>query len=235
LPFVGGEYAGLRGHVEEVPPSPGSVAPGAGIPAELEALVEAAVAVLPEDRVASAEEFARRLEAIRVAHADEATPHLFDGCYELLEVIGAGAKAEVYRAYHRDAGRYVALKLLSVKAQAKPEERLRFAREARVMGAVRHAALPELVECRTSAKRAQPYISMSLVKGKRAGEFCIAGKTLAAAEVVAAAGSVVCRTRCLTSAKTKPKSGANRAPASPFPTSPGSAKPKPNWSRSSTF
>ena len=170
-----GEYRPMR-----------ELAPKAGIPAELEALVEAAVAVLPEDRVASAEEFARRLEAIRVAHADEATPHLFDGCYELLEVIGAGAKAEVYRAYHRDAGRYVALKLLSVKAQAKPEERLRFAREARVMGAVRHAALPELVECRTSAKRAQPYISMSLVKGKRAGEFCIAGKTLAAAEVVAA-------------------------------------------------
>ncbi|HNC67961.1 MAG TPA: serine/threonine-protein kinase, partial [Thauera aminoaromatica] len=172
---VPGEYRPMR-----------ELAPKAGIPAELEALVEAAVAVLPEDRVASAEEFARRLEAIRVAHADEATPHLFDGCYELLEVIGAGAKAEVYRAYHRDAGRYVALKLLSVKAQAKPEERLRFAREARVMGAVRHAALPELVECRTSAKRAQPYISMSLVKGKRAGEFCIAGKTLAAAEVVAA-------------------------------------------------
>jgi len=172
---VPGEYRPMR-----------ELAPKAGIPAELEALVEAAVAVLPEDRVANAEEFARRLEAIRVAHADEATPHLFDGCYELLEVIGAGAKAEVYRAYHRDAGRYVALKLLSVKAQGKPEERLRFAREARVMGVVRHAALPEMVECRTSAKRAQPYISMSLVKGKRAGEFCIAGKTLAAAEVVAA-------------------------------------------------
>lgn len=43
--------------------------------------------------MASAEEFARRLEAIRAAHADEATPHLFDGCYELLGVIGAGAKA----------------------------------------------------------------------------------------------------------------------------------------------
>ncbi|MCY1010503.1 hypothetical protein OV079_34050 [Nannocystis pusilla] len=66
------------------------------------------MAVLPEARVASAEEFARPLEAIRVAHADEETPHLFDGCYELHEVFGAWAKAEVYRAYHRDARRYVA-------------------------------------------------------------------------------------------------------------------------------
>ncbi|MBL9107192.1 MAG: hypothetical protein JNL82_40235 [Myxococcales bacterium] len=61
----------------------GEVRPGAAFPPELEALVVDATAVLAEDRIATAAEFQRRLAAILAAHADEATPHLFDGCYEL--------------------------------------------------------------------------------------------------------------------------------------------------------
>ncbi|HRI09056.1 MAG TPA: serine/threonine-protein kinase [Nannocystaceae bacterium] len=70
LPFVGGEYAVLRGHVEEVPPSPGSVAPGAGIPAELDAAVLRALAKDPGERFASAEAFAGALAAIVDAEED---------------------------------------------------------------------------------------------------------------------------------------------------------------------
>lgn len=171
-------------------PTPGEyrpmseVRPACKVPPELEALIAAAVAVHPEDRVPTAAEFQRRLEAIRIAHTDDAEPFLFDGCYELLEVLGAGAKAEVYRAYHRDAACYVALKLLSARSKANFEERARFAREARVLSAVSHPSLPKLVDCRTSTNRKQPFIAMSLAKGKRAGEFCIAGKTLAPADVL---------------------------------------------------
>ena len=161
------------------------VRPACVVPPELEALVAAAMAILPEDRVATADEFQRRLEAIRLAHAEDAEPFLFDGCYELLELIGVGAKAEVYRAYHRDAARYVALKLLGDRSKLDFEERLRFAREARVLGAVWHPSLPELIDCRTATKRQQPYIAMALVKGRRAGEFCIAGHTLLFADVIA--------------------------------------------------
>jgi len=78
------------------------VRPGCGVPPELEALVATALAVLPEERIATAEAFQRRLETLRVTHAEDSSPYLFDGCYELLELRGAGAKAEVYRAYHRD-------------------------------------------------------------------------------------------------------------------------------------
>lgn len=172
-------------------PTPGEyrpmseVRPACKVSPELEALVAAAVSVLPEDRVATAEEFQRRLEAIRTAHAEDTEPFLFDGCYELLEVLGVGAKAEVYRAYHRDAARYVALKLLSARSKANFEERMRFAREARVLSAVRHPALPELIDCRTATNRKQPFIAMSLSRGKRAGEFCITGKTLGPADVIA--------------------------------------------------
>jgi serine/threonine protein kinase len=161
------------------------VRPGCGAPPELEALVATALAVLPDDRVATAEEFQRRLEAIRLAHAEASTPYLFDGCYELIELLGVGAKGEVYRAYHRDAARYVALKLLSARSIEDPEECVRFAREALALSATRHPALPELVDCRTSAKRKQPFIAMALVHGRRAGDFRAGKDDLGIADVIA--------------------------------------------------
>lgn len=97
---------------------------------------------------------------------------------QLLEVLGVGAKAEVHRAYHVDEARYVALKLLSVQARKDPEECVRFAREAKALSVTRHPALPELVECRTSPRRAQPYIAMALARGKRASEFCVSPRCL---------------------------------------------------------
>ena len=160
------------------------VCPQCDAPPELEALIVSALAVIVDDRIATAEEFGQRLEAIRVAHADESEPYLFAGCFELLEPLGVGAKGEVFRAYNHDAPAYVALKMLSEQSTAKPEERARFAREAQVLKAVRHAALPELYECRTSEKQRRPYIAMSLAPGRRAGEFCIGKNLLPPAEVI---------------------------------------------------
>jgi serine/threonine protein kinase len=160
------------------------VRPKCDAPLELEALVAAALAVLPEDRIATAEEFGQRLESIRSAYADEAEPCMFAGCFELLQTLGAGAKGEVYRAYNHDAPAHVALKLLSEQSKKNPEERARFAREGQVLRAVRHAALPELHECRTSEKERRPYIAMSLASGRCAGEFCIGKNILPAAEVI---------------------------------------------------
>jgi serine/threonine protein kinase len=167
-----------------VTPRPMSEVRGDAFPPELEVLVATALAVLPEDRIASAGEFQRRLDAIRHAHAEESTPFLFDGCYELIESLGVGAKAQVYRAYQRDAARTVALKILSDRSTRDPEERRRFAREARALGAVSHPALPVLIDCRTGLKRKQPYIAMTLARGRHAGEFCIAGKCLGPADVI---------------------------------------------------
>jgi serine/threonine protein kinase len=160
------------------------VCPGCDAPPELEALVASALAVIVDDRIATADEFGQRLEAIRAAHADESEPYLFAGCFELLQPLGVGAKGEVYRAYNHDALAYVALKLLSEKSKANPEERARFAREAQVLSAVRHPALPELHECRTSAKNPGPYIAMALARGRRAGEFCINTNLLPVDEVL---------------------------------------------------
>ncbi len=160
------------------------VCPGCDVPPELEALILSALAVIVDDRIATAEEFGQRLEAIRAAHADESEAHLFAGCFELLQPLGVGAKGEVFRAYNHDAPSYVALKMLSEKSTANPEERARFAREAQVLKAVRHAALPELYECRTSEKQRRPYIAMSLAPGRRAGEFCIGKNLLPPVEII---------------------------------------------------
>ncbi len=160
------------------------VYPPCKAPPELEALVVSALAVLMDDRIATAEAFGQRLEDVRVGYADESEPCLFAGCFELLQPLGIGAKGIVYKAYNHDAPSYVAIKLLSEQSKTNPEEHARFVREAQVLKAVRHAALPEIYECRTSDKQRRPYIAMSLAPGRSAGEFCIGKNLLPAAEVI---------------------------------------------------
>jgi serine/threonine protein kinase len=160
------------------------VRPGCEAPLELEALIVSALTVIAEDRIATAVEFGARLESIRAAYADASEPCLFAGCFELLQPLGVGAKGEVYKAYNHDAPSHVALKLLSEQSKANPEERARFAREAQVLKAVRHPALPELYECRVSEKERRPYIAMSLAPGRNAGEFCVGKNILPPAEVI---------------------------------------------------
>lgn len=167
-----------------VPRRMNEVRPECGAPPELEALVAGALALDPEQRIGSAAEIKARLDSIRHAHANASSPYLFEDCYELLEVLGVGAKAEVHRAYHMEEARYVALKLLSVQARKDPEECVRFAREAKALSVTRHPALPELVECRTSPRRAQPYIAMALARGKRASEFCVEPRCLGPVDVI---------------------------------------------------
>ena len=142
--------------------------PDLDLPEELESIVARALAVLPEERIGSAEELSRELAGIQTVHVEEVKETLFDGCYELIELLGIGAKAEVYRAYHRDARRYVALKILRGEVAGDEEERVRFDREARALGVLRHPSIPRLVECRTGAERRRPFIAMELCSGQRA-------------------------------------------------------------------
>ncbi|MEZ4454640.1 MAG: serine/threonine-protein kinase [Nannocystaceae bacterium] len=147
------------------------VQPGLEIPEELESLVARSIAALAERRPASIAALSRELQAIRTTHAEAEAPALFDGCYELLELLGVGAKAEVYRAYHRDRRIYVALKLLREEVLTDDEERRRFDREARVLSALSHPAIPSLVDCRTGAGRRRPFIAMELRSGRRVVDF----------------------------------------------------------------
>src|SRR5207248_6128955 len=60
------------------------------------------------------------------------------GAYRLLEAVGAGAHATVYRARHELLGIERAVKVLR-GAAAGPSQRAQFIREARIAASVRHA------------------------------------------------------------------------------------------------
>lgn len=161
-----------------------AVSPERQFPDALEALVADAIAADPSTRIPSMLDLLRRLESIAPAPVGD-DDGLFASRYELLERLGTGATAEVHRAYDRDADRYVALKILRAGEAASEEERRRLTREARALGAVRHPAIPELFECRALARERPPFLAMSLARGRPASDFCLAGRTLRVAEVIA--------------------------------------------------
>ena len=60
------------------------------------------------------------------------------GPYQIIEQIGAGGMATVYKAYHAAMDRYVAVKVLPEQMCAEPELRKRFDREAKVVAGLEH-------------------------------------------------------------------------------------------------
>jgi serine/threonine protein kinase len=60
------------------------------------------------------------------------------GEYVAVDVLGQGAMGSVFKARHRRTGRIVALKLMSMRADAHPKLVERFRREIRLVSSVRH-------------------------------------------------------------------------------------------------
>ncbi|GAH10191.1 unnamed protein product [marine sediment metagenome] len=65
------------------------------------------------------------------------------GKYQVLERLGQGGMAEVYKAYHPRLDRYVAIKVLHSYLATGEEFLARFEREARAVAALRH---PHIVQ-----------------------------------------------------------------------------------------
>ena len=61
------------------------------------------------------------------------------GPYRILEQIGAGGMATVYKAYQPNMDRYVAIKVLPIQLSKDPEFTKRFEREARAIARLEHA------------------------------------------------------------------------------------------------
>lgn len=158
------------------------VCPGWDGPPELEAALLKAIDLDPERRHATADEFRRELEAIRLVHPEDGHPrHLLQGRWDLIGVLGSGATATTYRAYSRELMAVAAIKVLDPKAQADPDVCLRFIREAIILRSVRHSNLPAFYELGTDAGRR--YIVMELRAGKRAAEYasrktCLPARTV---------------------------------------------------------
>jgi serine/threonine protein kinase len=174
----------------DIAPPPPLNALNLEVPADLAAVVAAAIEIEADARTPGMPALMRALEAVRAAHSPTAATLLFDNRYELIELLGVGGKAEVYRAYHRLCARYVALKLLGKAARRDPEERLRFQREAEVLAAIDHPGVPRLHDASVAGE--QPYIAMELAPGKPAVRYTREGERLRPIEAVKV-GIALCR------------------------------------------
>ena len=85
------------------------------------------------------------------------------GRYELLERIGRGGMADVFRAHDRSLERDVALKMMRPEFAGDAEFVERFHREAEALGAIDHANIVRVLDF--DAGPDGPFIAMELVNG----------------------------------------------------------------------
>ena len=93
------------------------------------------------------------------------TGHVLEARYELLEPIGRGGMAEVYKAYFIPGGSVHAVKLLRRGSAADPELTRRFSREFRALHQLDHVGIVHASDF-GRASDGRPYFVMELLKGE---------------------------------------------------------------------
>ena len=104
------------------------------------------------------------------------------GRYQVLELVGRGGMANVYKAYDPGIGRWIALKFLHGSLCEDETYRLRFLREARAAGMLAHtniAAVHDVGEI-----EGRPYIAMEFLEGEVLSEVMSRRKVFPVREVV---------------------------------------------------
>jgi len=89
--------------------------------------------------------------------------HTF-GSYRIVEKLGTGGMAEVYKAFQPRLERYVALKFIRADLMAEPNFFTRFEREARVLAQLNHPNIVHVYDF--GEDNGQPYLAMEYVAGK---------------------------------------------------------------------
>lgn len=85
------------------------------------------------------------------------------GPYEIIARIGQGGMATVYKAYHPQLDRFVAIKMMQPTFVIESNFRTRFEREARIVGGLEH---PHILPVYDFAEyEGQPYLVMKLIEG----------------------------------------------------------------------
>jgi serine/threonine protein kinase len=87
--------------------------------------------------------------------------------YEILDKLGEGGMAVVYRARDTRLGRMVAVKILPAEALAKPDRKLRFIQEARTASALNHPNIVTVYDI--DACDGTDFIAMEYIPGKTLG------------------------------------------------------------------
>lgn len=90
---------------------------------------------------------------------------LVDGKYKIQALLGSGAFGAVYKAYHNELNRPVAIKVLGIRGDLSEDTRSRFSREARLLSSLSH---PNVIGVYSYGllENAIPYIAMEYLDGK---------------------------------------------------------------------
>jgi serine/threonine protein kinase len=83
--------------------------------------------------------------------------------YQVMEVLGRGGMAVVYKARHQGLKRLVALKMILAGAHASAEERTRFQREAEAVARLQHPHIVQVYE--VGEQDGVPYLALEYVGG----------------------------------------------------------------------
>lgn len=87
------------------------------------------------------------------------------GKYEIMERLGRGGMAEVYRAYHASLDRYVAVKVLHSFLSDDPEFKARFEKEAQNIAKLRHHNIVQVYDFEFDPESDSYYMVMELIEG----------------------------------------------------------------------
>jgi serine/threonine protein kinase/Tfp pilus assembly protein PilF len=86
------------------------------------------------------------------------------GPYRITDRLGQGGMASVYRAYHANLDRYVALKVLHAAFKADPTFLARFRREAQIVAKLEHPNIIPIYDY--DEHNGEPYLVMKFVEGE---------------------------------------------------------------------
>ncbi|CAG0927547.1 eukaryotic-like serine/threonine-protein kinase [Thermoflexales bacterium] len=86
------------------------------------------------------------------------------GPYRIVEQLGSGGMATVFKAYHANLDRYVAIKVLHPAFKQDPNFLSRFQREARIVAKLQHPAIVPVYDFNEHA--GQPYLVMRFIEGE---------------------------------------------------------------------
>ena len=108
------------------------------------------------------------------------------GRYRVLEPLGRGGMARVYRAYHPHLDRYVAIKVLRSDLMEDEEFLARFQREARAVAALRHPNIVQVFDF--DVQGGLYYMVMELLEGdtlkRRLNDYRVRGERMPLGETV---------------------------------------------------
>jgi serine/threonine-protein kinase len=96
------------------------------------------------------------------------------GKYEIIERLGRGGMAEVYRAYHTSLDRFVAIKVLHAFLADDPEFKSRFEKEAQNVAKLKQSHIVQVYDFEYDAAGESYYMVMELIEGPTLKERLVA-------------------------------------------------------------